>query len=87
MTNWVTYKNRKSENYRFSTTDRNDPAIAELKEMIKNENKWIRRFNNNQPTLSLRIRPRGPRNGHYHDTPMANATHYDIYIKQNYDYS
>ena len=33
--NWVTYKNRTSSAYKFSTDDRNDPVIDELKAAVK----------------------------------------------------
>lgn len=79
---WVTYTNRMSPNYRFSTTDRNDPKIAELRDMVKNY--WKPR---NIKSYSVRVRPRGQRDGNYYETPLKNATHFDIYIKENYYYS
>ena len=88
---FVTYKNRSSSDYRFSTTDLNDPAITELKEMLKRRNAEVksarRRFPDypyaqNRLTQGLRIRPRGPRLSQWaKDTPWENATHYDVYIR------
>ena len=115
---YVTYKNRTSENYRFTTNDLNDPAIAELRELLRQKNEYANTFNKKlrdgfydnaswmpnkfpQPTYGIRIRPRGSRtfdnpktltawNGRtytkkfdYYDTPMENATRYDIYIREN----
>ena len=34
-----------------------------------------------QPKARIRIRPRGPRGNNYYDTPMENATHYDVYYE------
>lgn len=87
---YVTYKNRTSDDYRFTTTDLNDPTIAELKQALVKQNDEIKarrkRFPNSayfQPTQGIRIRPRGPRVSAYaHDTPWENATHYDVYVRE-----
>ena len=96
---YVTYKNRSSSNYRFTTVDLNDPSIDDLKTMIKklNDNaKYSRELQKQRfgeikyprPSFGIRIRPRGPRvggfnyYGTYYDTPMENATHYDVYIRE-----
>ena len=42
--NWVTYKNRSSSAYKFSTDDRNDPVIDELKASVKVWNTRIKRL-------------------------------------------
>ena len=42
--NWVTYKNRTSSAYKFSTDDRNDPVIDELKAAVKVWNARIHRL-------------------------------------------
>jgi len=101
---YVTYKNRNSTHYRFTTTSPEDPAIEELREMIRGHNKMAyryspedrRRFGLN--VMGIRIRPRGSRLtgriSHYtgrpiadtHDTPKENATHYDVYTRDYYDY-
>lgn len=91
---YVTYKNRTSENYRFTTTDINDPAIAELKALLVTRNGYIKRarkmygltsFYGKQKTQGVFIRPRGPRkNSWAYDTPKENATRFDVYIR---DYS
>jgi len=85
----LTFKNRSSDAYKFTTTDANCPEVLELKETVKERNAQIRermmRFNPNKKFIKqyrIRIRPRGPRNGNYHDTPKANATHFDIYCDQ-----
>lgn len=102
MTITVTYKNRSSSNYKFTTTDPNCSAVQELRDLIKAQNKVTNKFNKRvregyytyrgvaspdiRNTLSLRIRPRGPRDGATHDTPIENATHFDVYIKEYYQY-
>ena len=87
---YVTYKNRNSTDYRFTCKTLDDPAISELKEMLKTRNKWItdsrKRYPDGYasdiPTQGLRIRPRGPRPSQWaKDTPWENATHYDVYIR------
>ena len=72
---YVTYKNRSSSAYRFTCETLQDPAISELRQQIKGKG-------------YLRIRPRGPRKGNaaglwgvYYDTPIANATHFDVYVR------
>lgn len=86
----VTYKNRTSLDYRFTVDSLDDPAIAQLKELLKTRNGFITRarkiygltsFYGKQKTQGLRIRPRGPRNGETHDTPIQNATHFDVYVR------
>lgn len=89
---YVTYKNRTSADYRFTTTDLNDPMIAELKEMLTKENVDIKRARKRFPnsiypftrnTKGIRIRPRGPRTSVWaKDTPWENATHYDVYVRE-----
>lgn len=87
---FVTYKTRSTSNYRFSCTDLNDPAIADLKLMISNENKFPNSCNKaigyrKYSTKGLRIRPRGPRkNSWARDTPIENATHFDVYLREYY---
>lgn len=88
---YVTYKNRSSDDYRFTTTDLNDPEIINLKSILIRHNTEIKRSRKNygrmsffgqQPTKGLRIRPRGPRLSQWaKDTPWENATHYDVYIR------
>lgn len=88
---YVTFKNRSSNDYRFSTTDLNDPMIAELKAQIVKRNNEIKASKKRFPdsiyaqslkTRGIRIRPRGPRkNSWAHDTPWENATHYDVYVR------
>lgn len=89
---YVTYKNRTSQDYRFTTTDLNDPNIAALKAILTEQNGYIKRarklygitsYWGKQSTKGIRIRPRGPRVSAYaHDTPWENATHYDVYIRE-----
>lgn len=91
---YVTYKNRNSRNYRFTIDTLNDPTISELKEMLTNENIMLNRINKKlgfkkYPTYGIRIRPRGPRKGNstglfgvYYDTPIQNATHFDVYVRE-----
>ena len=90
---YVTYKNRTSLDYRFTVESLDDPAIAQLKELLTTRNWHITQsrkkygltsYYGKQKTQGLRIRPRGPRNGETHDTPLANATHFDVYVR---DYS
>jgi len=86
---FVSYKNRSSDNYRFSCDTHRCIEIQDLKRMIRNENKTINRFNKSlgfrkYNTKGLRIRPRGPRDGDTHDTPFKNATHFDVYIREYY---
>tara|TARA_R110000868_G_scaffold388318_1_gene657141 strand:- start:331 stop:609 length:279 start_codon:yes stop_codon:yes gene_type:complete len=84
----VTFKNRSSSDYRFTCESLNDPIISELKEMIAFTNTFVHRRNSYHPTLAklptrgLRIRPRGPRAGATHDTPIENATRFDVYIRE-----
>lgn len=93
---YVTYKNRTSENYRFTVTSLDDPAIAELKDLLTYRNGFIKRYRksphfnikNDRKTQGVFIRPRGPRKGNsagiwgvYYDTPVANATRFDVYIR------
>lgn len=81
MKTWITYKNRTSINYKFSTDDYNHPKIAELKNVLKMANKWSTKIKN-----YVWVRPRGPRDGDTHDTPLKNATHFDVYIRKQYLY-
>ena len=92
---YVTFKNRTSLGYRFTVKTLDDPAIAELKELIVTRNGWIKRsrklyregkidsrFYTDQNTQGVSIRPRGPRkNSWAYDTPRENATHFDVYIR------
>lgn len=88
---YVTYKNRSSLDYRFTVKSLDDPAIAELKELLKVRNGYITRarkmygvlsYYGKQNTQGLRIRPRGPRkNSWAYDTPIENATHFDVYVR------
>jgi len=88
---FVTYKNRSSADYRFSVKTLDDSAIAELKELLVEQNSHIKRarklygylsYWGSKPTRGLRIRPRGPRkNSWAYDTPIENATHFDVYIR------
>lgn len=88
---YVTYKNRSSADYRFSVKTLNDPAISELKALLVEQNGYIKRarktygflsYWGSKPTRGLRIRPRGPRENRWaHDTPIENATHFDVYIR------
>jgi hypothetical protein len=94
---YVTYKNRTSENYRFTTDTLDDPAIADLKALLEYNNGFVKRARKTYPnsyyalkdTYGIRIRARGPRTKavgifpSYYDTPMENATRYDVYIRKN----
>lgn len=87
---YVTYKNRSSSDYRFTCKSLDDPAIADLKAMLVEQNNYIKRarktgftYYAQKPTRGLRIRPRGPRPSQWaKDTPWENATHYDVYIRE-----
>jgi len=88
---YVTYKNRTSSDYRFTVESLDDPAIADFKAILVRQNGYIIRarkmygltsYYGQQPTQGLRIRPRGPRNGDTHDTPIENATHFDVYVRE-----
>lgn len=87
---YVTYKNRSSSDYRFTCKSLDDPAIADLKAMLVEQNNYIKRARKTgftyfaqKPTRGLRIRPRGPRPSQWaKDTPWENATHYDVYIRE-----
>lgn len=81
MKTWITYKKRSSENYKFSTDDRSHPLIADLKACLKEKNKFLRKRK-----LYVWVRPRGPRDGDTHDTPLKNATHFDVYVRSKYVY-
>jgi hypothetical protein len=89
---YVTYKNRTSASYRFTVDSLEDPAIAEFKDLLDRENFAIKRARkrgfNWGNTKGIRIRPRGPRKGNaaglwgvYYDTPIANATRFDVYVR------
>ena len=87
---YVTYKNRTSENYRFTTDSLDDPAIAELKELLAYRNGFVKRYRkspyfnikNARPPQGVFVRPRGPRkNSWAYDTPIENATRFDVYIR------
>lgn len=88
---YVTYKNRTSSDYRFTVESLDDPAIADFKAILVKQNGYIIRarkmygltsYYGKQSTQGLRIRPRGPRNGATHDTPIENATHFDVYVRE-----
>lgn len=89
---YVTYNNRTSADYRFTVTSLDDPAIAGLKEVLKKDNAFIVRarrlaglnsYYGKQNTKGVRIRPRGPRkNAWAYDTPIENATHFDVYVRE-----
>ena len=97
---YVTYKNRTSKDYRFTVTSLDDPAITELKVLLVHHNGFTKRHRKSpffdakrdRPTQGIRIRPRGSRKTNgvgfngccYYDTPIENATHFDVYIR---DYS
>ena len=91
---YVTYKNRSSEDYRFTVKSLDDPAIADLKAILVRRNGYIKRsrkqygltsYYGKQKTQGLRIRPRGPRPSQWaKDTPWENATHFDVYIREYY---
>lgn len=86
---FVTYKGRSSDNYRFSSDTHKGIEIQELRRLIRNENKYLNRYNKaigyrKYNTKGLRIRPRGPRDGDTHDTPFKNATHFDVYVREYY---
>ena len=90
---YVTYKNRTSENYRFTVKTLDDPAIAGLKELLAYHNSFIKNYrkspyfdiNRDRPTQGVWCRPRGPRLHRWaKDTPKENATYFDVYIR---DYS
>lgn len=93
---YVTYKSRTSTEYRFTVDSLNDPAITDLKTLLKDRNRSIKRsreynpsgYYSNLPTQGLRIRPRGSRksttpgvNNSNYDTPVVNATRFDVYIR------
>ena len=90
----ISYKNRYSSDYRFTVESLDNPAIEQLRTMLKNSNYYANRYNKFQrsrgnmtsriSTYGIRIRPRGPRGNDYYDTPMKNATHYDIYTREYY---
>ena len=50
--------------------------------MIQYLNKFGQYGYRSQSVLGLRIRPRGPRDGDTHDTPIKNATRFDVYIRE-----
>jgi len=91
---YVTYKNRSSEDYRFTVKSLDDPAIADLKAILVRRNGYIKSsrkqygltsYYGKQKTQGLRIRPRGPRKNPWaYDTPIENATHFDVYIREYY---
>lgn len=87
---FVTYKGRSSDNYRFSSDTHKCIEIQELRQLIRNENKYLNKLNKaigykKYSTKGLRIRPRGPRaHRHAHDTPFKNATHFDVYVREYY---
>ena len=84
---YVTYKNRSSSDYKFTVDTLNDPVISDLKQLLKEHNSVLNRINKNlgfrkYNTKGIRIRPRGPRNSSWaYDTPMENATHFDVYVR------
>lgn len=86
---YVTYKNRTSQDYRFTVTSLDDPEIANLKAMLVEANRYIKTARargyswGNQNTKGIRIRPRGPRGSSWaYDTPASMATHFDVYIRE-----
>ena len=88
---YVTYNNRTSTNYRFTVESLDDPAIAGLQAILKTQNGFITRarkmygldsYYGKQKTQGIRIRARGPRGSSWaYDTPMQNATHFDVYVR------
>lgn len=74
--------------YRFTVSDKNDPAVAELKKSVADHNKHVRAarrkgFDWADGTCKIqrvRIKPRGPRNSSRYHTMTADATHFDIYV-------
>lgn len=93
MTVWVSYKNRSSHLYKFSTDDLECEEIKDLLKMVWKENEWLSKFPKSiriklgLKKLGIRVRGRGgPRGRYTHDTPLENATYYDIYIKEYKEY-
>jgi hypothetical protein len=83
MTIFITYKNRTSGCYKFSTTSLECNELKELKAEIKERNK-ARAKHNARNRLRVTIKARGPRGNNYYNTPRENATHFDIYVHEYY---
>ena len=78
--------------YKFTVTNRNDPAVLTLKKLVKEENKdrYIK-----EHRQRVRLMGRGPRamwaraegkHPRAYDSyiPLDKATHYDVYINSAY---
>ena len=87
-----TAKQSRVQSYRFTITDLNDYSLKSLQENIKLTNAELRKsrkralelFGITKPKTSfrVRIRPRGPRFGDYHDSKKSTATHFDVYVHE-----
>ena len=86
----LSFANRQSSDYRFTIKTLDDPALADIRQMVKNLNAPIKKVNkrirSGEVTWKLRdevrvlVRARGPRFGNASHTLMKNATHYDVYL-------
>ena len=82
-------KGFRTPNYKFTVDSPSDPLVNVLREECKRMNKdkasrrsYLRNVGidvNIEPSR-VRLRPRGPRDGNIHDTPVENATHFDVYL-------
>ena len=89
----------RAEAYRFTIDSLDDKDLVELKKTVKHMNAddkertlYVKRLHGcdhpaaRRKYYSLRIRPRGKRDGNYFDTPIENAERFDVYIKTEYRY-
>lgn len=84
---WVNFEGRYSQNYKFSTTDRNHPQIQALKDTLEGHNAHVENMNifrdprDQAPKLAVELRPRGPGHTFTNWIGLDNAEYYDVYIR------
>lgn len=67
----------------FPTEESAKAYIVALRQALKSGAKFEGRLGQYaSKTIQIRIRARGPRDGNALETPKANATHFDVYIKE-----
>ena len=88
----------RTRSYKGTVATLSDPSVRYLKAEVVRLNKeekkrrkqasfWVSIVDQNKYQYRLRIRARGPRDGNYYDTPIDNATRYDLYIHKETLYS
>ena len=91
MARWTPQRHTHS-GYKFTVTNRDDPAVLTLKKLVKEENKntWdksrrqrVRLMGRGPRTIWAKAEDRHPRAYDCY-LPLDKATHYDVYVNSAY---